>query len=116
MAKQRVGRYPIAFRQMAIERMRDCDNIGALAQELGVHRRMLYKWRDQLEPVDSGNGEQPENRRQSTLRQENSQLKRALADKTLELDFFKGALQKIEARRQKSDKSGARASTTRSGE
>ena len=115
MAKQRVGRYPIAFRQMAIERMRDCDNIGALAQELGVHRRMLYKWRDQLEPVDSGNGEQPENRRQSTLRQENSQLKRALADKTLELDFFKGALQKIEARRQRSKDSGEKASTTKSG-
>ena len=99
---------------MAIERMRDCDNIGALAQELGVHRRMLYKWRDQLEPVDSGNGEQPENRRESTLRQENSQLKRALADKTLELDFFKGALQKIEARRQRNSGSGEMASTTRS--
>src|SRR5712664_3506836 len=39
-----------------------------------------------------------------------------VAEKTLEVDFFKGALQKIEARRQTSDRSGARASTTRSGE
>ena len=28
-------------------------------------------------------------------------LKRVLADKTLEVDFFKGALQKVEARRQR---------------
>jgi hypothetical protein len=38
-----------------------------------------------------------------------------LADKTLELDFFKGALQKIEARRQQSEGSGEKASTTKSG-
>src|SRR5713226_5887580 len=33
------------------------------------------------------------------LRQQVTQLKRVVADKTLEVDFFKGALQKIEARR-----------------
>src|SRR5215469_4371423 len=36
---------------MAVERLKSCDNIVALAQELGVHRRLLYKWRDQLEPI-----------------------------------------------------------------
>ncbi|HXP43637.1 MAG TPA: hypothetical protein VN833_25530 [Candidatus Acidoferrales bacterium] len=36
----------------------------------------------------------PENPRESTLRMEVSQLKRLLAEKTVELDFFKGALQK----------------------
>ena len=40
---------------------------------------------------------------------------RLLADKTLEVDFFKGALQKIEARRQRNSGSGEMASTTRSG-
>ena len=116
MAKQRVGRYPIAFRQMAVQRMRDCENVGTLAKELGVHRRMLYKWRDRLEPAEGGDSQQSENpRRESMLRQENNQLKRALAGKTLEVDFFKGALQKIEARRQQSKNSGERASTTRSG-
>ena len=34
------------------------------------------------------------------LRAEIRELKRVLAEKTLEVDFFKGALQKIEARRQ----------------
>ena len=47
MAKKRVGRYPKEFRRVAVERLKNCDNIVALAQELGVHRRLLYKWRDQ---------------------------------------------------------------------
>jgi len=38
-----------------------------------------------------------------------------LAEKVLEVDFFKGALHNVEARRQQSGKSGARASTPRSG-
>jgi hypothetical protein len=40
-------------------------------------------------------------------------LKRLLAEKTLEVDF-KGALQKIEARRQKSGASGETAFTSKS--
>ena len=101
---------------MAVERLNSCENIVALSKELGVHRRLLYKWRDQLEPLDRGEGAAAANSRESTLRQENSQLKRALADKTLEVDFFKGALQKVEARRQRSKSSGETASTTKSGE
>jgi len=42
------------------------------------------------------------------------QLKRLLAEKIMEVDFFKGALQKIEARRQSRGDAGARASTSRS--
>jgi len=38
-------------------------------------------------------------------------LKRLLAEKTLELDFFKGALQQVEARRQPGSGTGAKAST-----
>jgi hypothetical protein len=52
--------------------------------------------------------------RSSMLRTEINQLKRVLLDKTMELDFFKGALQKVEARRQKSGISGEKPSTTKS--
>jgi transposase-like protein len=41
--KTRLGRYPKEFRRMAVERLKTCDNIVALARELGVHRRLLYK-------------------------------------------------------------------------
>ena len=33
MTKRRVNKYPKAFRQMAVERMRNCDNVSALAKE-----------------------------------------------------------------------------------
>ena len=98
---------------MAVERLKGCDNVVALSQELGVHRRLLYKWRDQLEPIEDGEGP-PTNSRERELRQQVTQLKRVVADKTLEADFFKGALQKIEARRQRNSGSGKMASTTRS--
>ena len=100
---------------MCVERMKQCDDIVALAAELDIHRRLLYRWRDQLDPVDKGEWPPPQNSRESTLRKEVSQLKRVLADKTVELDFFKGALQKVEARRRNSSSSGAKASTTESG-
>jgi hypothetical protein len=76
---------------------------------------MLYRWRDQLEPVAQGKRPASANTPEARLRQEVSRLKRALAEKTLEVDFFKGALQKIEARRQPQDVTGAKASTTKSG-
>ena len=116
MAMTRKGRHPLEFRQMAVERMKRCENITALSEELGVARRQLYLWREQLAPIEGKSEPTPESPREATLRKENRQLKRVLAEKTLEVDFFKGALQKIEARRQKKDDSGARASTTRSGE
>ena len=115
VAKKRVGRYRNEFRRMAVERLKSCDNIVALSQELGVHRRLLYKWRDQLDPVEPREESPPQNSRESTLRKEVHQLKRVLADKTLEVDFFKSALQKVEARRQRKGSSGEKASTTKSG-
>jgi len=114
VAKRRVGRYPKEFRRMAVERLKTCDNIVELSQELGVHRRLLYKWRDQFDPFDPDEESPPGNSREATLRKEINQLKRVLVDKTLELDFFKGALQKVEARRQKNGISGEKPSTTKS--
>ena len=114
MATRRVGRYPTAFRQMAVDRLNQWENIVELAKELGVHRRLLYGWREKLTPLESGEG-LPATSREATLRQEIRRLKRVLAEKVLEVDFFKGALHNVEARRQRSGKAGARASTTRSG-
>jgi len=93
VAKRRVGKYPKEFRRMAVERLKTCDNIVELSRELSVHQRLLYKWRDQFHPFDSGEEPPPGNSRESILRKEINQLKRVLIDKTLELDFFKGALQ-----------------------
>jgi transposase-like protein len=93
--------------------MKCCDSVLELAKELGVHRSVLYQWRDQLAPLDRPEW-QGTKTADSRLEQENRQLKQALAEKTLEVDFFKGALQKVAARRQRSTQAGETASTTKS--
>ena len=96
MGKKKVNKYPTAFRKMALERLKSCRNATELAAELGIHRTQLYKWRDQMEPVEDGPGPAT-NSRERELRKEIRELKRLLGEKVLEADFFKGALQKVEA-------------------
>jgi len=95
MSPKRVNKYPIAFRQMALERMKNCASVSALAEELGVHRTVLYHWQRQLEAGHDGTPTSAIRQ----LRKEVRDLKRVLAEMTLEADFFQGALQKVEARR-----------------
>lgn len=116
MARKRVGRYPMDFRRMAVERMKETNNISELAKELGLTRISLYQWREQLDPdsVTIRNAV-PIVSRTAELEKQVGRLKRALADKTLESDFFKGALRRVEARRRRSLDSGGRTSTTTSG-
>lgn len=111
MAKRRVNKYPPAFRQMALERMRGCANVSALAKELGVDRTVLYHWRNTMDPESGTSANSPVRE----LRKEIRDLKRVLAEKTLEVDFFKGALQKVAARRRSGRSSGETASTSKSG-
>jgi transposase-like protein len=74
---------------MALERMRGCADVSALARELGIRRNLLYKWRMRAE-----GGAHPVKERSLSLEEENRQLKQLLAERELEVDFFKGALQK----------------------
>jgi predicted RNase H-like nuclease (RuvC/YqgF family) len=99
---------------MAVERMRTCEDVGELAKELGVTRRCLYKWRAKLDLVETPEESARPHTREASYRKQVRRLERLLAEKTLEVDFFKGALQKIEARRQKSGASGETASTSKS--
>jgi hypothetical protein len=93
--------------------------MAAVAKELGVHRGLLHHW------VSSNNPEHPFSRkvkpvgsipelRKLSLLEELQESKRILAEKTLEVDFFRGALQKVEARRQRKGNSGAPTSTSKS--
>jgi transposase len=106
-------RYSRKFQRMAVERMRSSDNIGNLAEELGVTRRCLYKWRTKLDHLEPGEEAPRANSHELSYRQQVHQLKRLLAEKAMEVDFFKGALQKVEARRQKKDGTGGMTSTTK---
>jgi transposase-like protein len=109
MRRRRI--YTEEFRRVSVARMQGCHNISALAKELDVPRRLLYRWQMRLEgPVA------PIAPRYPGVEEENRQLKQLLAERTLEVDFFKGALQKIAARRQRDGGTGETASTTKCGQ
>src|SRR3974377_2577575 len=107
-------RYSRKFQRMAVERMETCDDVGELARELGVRPRCLYKWRKKLESIEPGQEASRPSTHASAHRKEIHRLKQLLAEKTLEVDFFRGALQKVEARTAKRGENGEKAYTTRS--
>ena len=109
-------RYTAEFRAGALKRLKGCENIGALARELKVSRGILYQWRDKQEGTFRKKRPGPvvDTPAIAALKKQVVELKVALADKTLEADFFRGALQSIEDRRRRSGSSGDPASTNTS--
>jgi hypothetical protein len=112
-------RHTLEFKKQSVERMRNCENIQELARELKIERKLLYTWKYQLEghpePRHANLATTAEERKDKHLRDENIKLKSALADKTLENDFFRSALHGIREVRQKITAAGASASTSPSG-
>ena len=103
---QKYVKYTKEFRETALRRLALSPNVAQLCRELGISRQLLYSWRD---------GEQREREKQrpgaeQRLREENLQLKKALAKKTLEVDFLKAACVKVGALRPSDTGSGAKAS------
>jgi transposase len=111
--ERKYAKYTEEFRRQAVERMKESNNIRALARELGIDKRLLYDWGERSS--DLSDQRAPANRKTRQLENENKELKRLLAEKSLETDFFRGALQKVAARRQQSSAHGETASTTKSG-
>lgn len=113
MVKSR--RRTMEFKRQAVKRMRGCRNIAALARELGVERKLLYKWERSLAESRERATDSELSREERTgklLRDEITKLKSALVEKTLENDFFKSALLRVKQERQPGSGTGASASTT----
>lgn len=96
-------------------RMREESDLVSLAKELSVSVRTVYRWKDiqLLGRVKPAKEPKPHEQK---LEEEIQRLKQSLANRTLEVDFFKGALQRVKARRQRNTATGGAASTTKSGE
>lgn len=114
--------YSREFKLAAIRRMEDAGNVMALAAELGVHRRQLYVWRDKyaaggVEALRTSGRPRPTPQAPPGALEEGrriAELERKIGEQALLIDFFKGALQRIEGRSQPSDRPGATASSPRS--
>lgn len=114
----------------AVRRMIAGENVSALARELNVLRKDLYKWRDnfraggpaalrgrgrprklaQPEPPDAA---PPPGRADalSRAKQRIADLERKIGQQQVELDFFRQALRQVGEKHRASDGPGARTST-----
>lgn len=104
--------WTVEQKRAAVERMKSCGH-DKLAAELKVQRRQLYAWRAQLRQLDGGGKAAAEGKQGQQREQEKQRLQAALASKVLEVEFFKGALRRIEARRRSSSGCGETAFTNR---
>jgi transposase len=108
----------------AVRRMMAGENVSALAQELKVLRKDLYKWRTifrsggaaalrgrgrprkvQAAPPDAPPSAPSESA------QKIAALERKIGQQQVDLDFFRQALRQVGVKRRPSDGSGARSST-----
>jgi hypothetical protein len=80
-----------------------------------VARQTLYRWYRKSECAEEGEDPVLAKSRESRFRSEIRDLKRLLAEKVLEVDFFKGALQQIESRHRENSGSGRPTFTSTSG-
>lgn len=112
-------RHSTEFKRQVVEQMKTCENIEALARELGIERKLLYTWKYQLEgrpePRHANLQETAEERKEKKLQKEIDQLKKALGQKALEIDFFKDALFRVNQARPVNRAPGETVSTKPSG-
>jgi hypothetical protein len=112
--------FPVGFQKDALERMKHCDDIRALAAELGVSRGALYLWKRKAEGLPAygkgsvAAGSEESARKIQQLEAQVASLEGELGRRSLEASFFKSALRKVEGVRRQSEKPGEIPSTTRS--
>ena len=105
-------KYGPEFRARALERLKRCDNVSELARELKIPRKWPYLWRDRA--PGCADLQTAEDRERERLRKRVTELEQLVGRQAAELDFFKGALRRVEERRQNSGGSGGAASTSKS--
>jgi len=96
--------------------MKECTSVTALARELGIRRKFLYKWKQELEEAASGkaNDENPREQKVLELQRRIGELEQLSGRQALEIDFFRSALRRVVEARQSRDSNGGRASTPKS--
>ena len=128
MSKPYPRSFSLEFKLAALDRLAGGETIAALSVEFGVHRQALYKWRDlhragrlgarrgrptRVEALARSAADRDLSELEAA-RQRVAELERKVGRQELELDFFRGALRRIEASRQPSKGPGATGSSPRS--
>jgi transposase-like protein len=106
MSKKRKS-YSADFKRDAVSRMAQAKTITGLARELGIRRKFLYQWRDQLQTggraaLERRRGRPPGSPSKtvcpptpSAAELRIAELERLLGRKQAELDFFKRTFEQV---------------------
>ena len=117
--------FSLEFKLAALGQIDDGESVARVARDFGVSRKTLYQWRDQLrQDATKAAGESPgalERVPRPELpaelvraRERIAELERKIGQQQVELDFFRGALRRIEASHRPSDGPGVTESSPRS--
>ncbi len=127
MSRKRRRSFTREFKLSALARMAEAESIVALAQELGIERKLLYCWRD----LYAGGGAAALRRAgrpragepdvdamevavaasAADASRQIAALERKIGQQQFELDFFRAALKQVRAQRRSSGGPGGTAST-----
>jgi transposase len=120
--------FSLEFKREALARLGAGELVAALAREFGVSRQHIYKWKDAERTGAMGRRRGRPTKleamaRQAALAETNevalarrriAELERKVGQQAVELDFFRGALRRIEASRRASEAPGVTGSSPRS--
>ena len=117
MSRKKRRSFTQAFKLAAVSRMATTESIVGLASELGVERRLLYRWRDHLQTGGSAalrRAGRPSRAGVEAIeasvapadvtdpaevRRRIEELERKIGQQQLELDFFRAALRHVREQR-----------------
>src|SRR3569832_961700 len=101
---KRAREFSPEFKRQAEKRALGGESITALAEELGIRRKLIYAWKDRLQELGEAGlarkgGRPPAAGRGELLaaRRRIAELERKAGQQTLELDFLSEALRRVEA-------------------
>jgi transposase len=106
-------RFTREFKLAAIQRLEQGISIAEVARALEVNPNLLHRWRSEFRQGPGNAFPGQGQRRWSEGRI--AELERKIGQQTLEIDFLKGCLQRIEERRMLQASNGNPLSTARSG-
>jgi transposase-like protein len=99
MTKKSRKPYRAGFKAEAVQRIQAGERVKLLSRELLVPEGTLHRWRLEAEPVsggEAGGPGKPESPAETAaLQAQIRELQTALGRRTLELDFFQGALRRL---------------------
>ena len=113
--------FSLEFKLAALGQIDEGESVARVARDFGVSRKTIYQWRDQLRqdtaksPGTVARVPRPELPAELVRARERiAELERKVGQQQVELDFFRGALRRIEASRRPNDGPGETESSPRS--